>query len=121
LLASRIIMALVMLFIIWWSLFHSLEGYLYFYLQMTGMIFLPGTLISLAFGIYWKKARTAGAYLAYTFGALPPFLYLVLSEEFKTAWVSEMGWGGFLLALIGMVLGSLIQNLINPKSIKNGE
>jgi len=116
LLASRIIMALVMLFIIWWSLFHSLEGYLYFYLQMTGMLFLPGTLISLAFGIYWKKARTAGAYLAYTLGALPPLLYLILSEEFKNNWASEMGWGGFLLALIGMILGSIIQNLINPKT-----
>jgi len=120
LLVSRIIMALVMIFIIWWSLFHSIEGYLYFYLQMTGMLFLPGTLISLSFGIYWKKARTAGAYLAFTLGALPPVLYLVLSEEVKTAWASEMGWGGFLLALIGMILGSFIQNLINPKSNENG-
>ncbi len=118
LLVSRVIMALVMLFIIWWSLFHSLEGYLYFYLQMTAMLFLPGTLIGLIFGIYWKKARSAGAYLAFTLGALPPLLYFVLSEEIKTAWASEMGWGGFLLALIGMILGSFIQNLIDPK-IKN--
>jgi len=116
LLVSRVIMALVMLFIIWWSLFHSIEGYLYFYLQMTGMLFLPGTLISLSLGIYWKKARTAGAYLAFTLGALPPVLYLVLSEEVKTAWASEMGWGGFLLALIGMLIGSTIQNLIQPKT-----
>jgi SSS family solute:Na+ symporter len=115
LLVSRITMAFVMIFIIWWSLFHNLEGYLYFYLQMTAMLFLPGTLISVILGIYWKKARTAGAYLAFTFGAVPPLLYLVLSEEVKTAWASEMGWGGFILALIGMVAGSLVQNLINPK------
>jgi SSS family solute:Na+ symporter len=115
LVVSRITMALVMIFIIWWSLFHSLEGYLYFYLQMTAMLFVPGTLISVSLGIYWKKSRTAGAYLAFTLGALPPLLYLILSEEVKTAWVSEMGWGGFLLALIGMVVGSLIQNLISPK------
>jgi Na+(H+)/acetate symporter ActP len=104
-----------MIFIIWWSLFHSLEGYLYFYLQMTAMLFVPGTLISVSLGIYWKKSRTAGAYLAFTLGALPPLLYLILSEEVKTAWVSEMGWGGFLLALIGMVVGSLIKKLISPK------
>jgi SSS family solute:Na+ symporter len=115
---SRITMALVMIFIIWWSLFHSLEGYLYFYLQMTGMLFLPGTLISIVLGIYWKESRTAGAYLAFTLGALPPLLYLILSEEIKSAWASEMGWGGFLLAFIGMVIGSLIQNFIDPKKIE---
>lgn len=110
LMVSRITVTAVMIFIIWWSLFHKLEGYLYFYLQMTGMLFLPGALVSMAFGVYWKKARTAGAYLAFTFGAMPPLLYLVLSEEFKNKWASEIGWGGFLFALIGMLVGSLIQN-----------
>ncbi len=110
LMVSRITVTAVMIFIIWWSLFHKLEGYLYFYLQMTGMLFLPGALVSMAFGVYWKKARTAGAYLAFTFGAMPPLLYLVLSEEFKNKWASEIGWGGFLFALIGMLVGSFIQN-----------
>jgi Na+/proline symporter len=55
----------------------------------------------------------------WSFGALPPLLYLILSEEIKTAWASEMGWGGFLLAFLGMVLGSLIHNLIMPGKIKN--
>jgi SSS family solute:Na+ symporter len=119
LIISRMTMTFVMIFIIWWSLFHSLEGYLYFYLQMTGMLFLPGTLISVILGIYWKKSRTAGAYLAFTLGALPPLLYLILSEEIKTAWASEMGWGGFLLAFFGMVIGSLIHNLIKPAKIEN--
>jgi SSS family solute:Na+ symporter len=103
LMISRFTVAVVMIFIIWWSLFHKLEGYLYFYLQMTGMLFLPGALVSMAFGVYWKKAQTAGAYLAFTFGAIPPLLYLVLSEEVKNAWVSKIGWGGFLFALIGML------------------
>ena len=115
---SRITMALVMIFIVWWSLFHSLEGYLYFYLQMTGMLFLPGTFVCITLGIYWKKARTAGAYLAFTLGALPPLLYLVLPEEMKTSWASEFGWGGFLLAFIGMIIGSVIQNVINSKTAK---
>ena len=118
LLISRMTVAAVMIFIIWWSLFHELEGYLYFYLQMTGMLFLPGTLVSIALGIYWKKARTAGAYAAFTLGALPPVLYLVLSEAFKSAWASRMGWGGFLLAFIGMVVGSYLQNWLKPEHVK---
>ncbi len=116
---SRLTVAAVMIFIIWWSLSHKLEGYLYFYLQMTGMLFLPGALVSIGFGIYWKKAQNAGAYLAFTLGAIPPILYLVLSEEVKNTWASEFGWGGFLLALIGMVLGSLIQDFFKQRKVKS--
>jgi len=114
LLVSRITMVAVMLFIIWWSLFHEMEGYLYFYLNMTGMLFIPGVLICVALGIYWKKSRTLGAYLAITFGAIPPMLYLIWPLEVKE-YASEIGWGGFLVALVGMVLGSVIQNIFKPK------
>ena len=117
---SRITMALVMIFIIWWSLFHQLEGYLYFYLNMTGMLFIPGVLIGVAFGIYWKKANSGGAYTAFTLALVPPFLYLVLPQDVRAGWTSMMGWGGFALALIGMVLGSWIHNLIKPQAAKEG-
>ncbi len=113
LLISRITVAALMIFIIWWSLFHKLDGYLFYYLQMTGMLFLPGTLITIILGIYWKKAHSTGAYLAFTLGALPPILYLVLSEKAKNEWASVIGWGGFLLAFIGMVIGSQLQNFVN--------
>ena len=110
-------MAAVMIFIIWWSLFHKIEGYLYFYLNMTGMLFIPGTLVCLTFGIYWRKTRTAGAYLAITLGALPPLAYLLLPENIKTAYASEMGWGGFLLALIGMLIGNFLQNTFGTNKL----
>lgn len=114
LLVSRITMAGVMLFIIWWSLFHEMEGYLYFYLNMTGMLFIPGVLICVGFGLYWKKARTLGAYLAITFGAILPMLYLIWPTQVKD-YASEIGWGGFVVALIGMLVGSVIQNIFQPK------
>lgn len=114
---SRITMAVVMIFIIWWSLFHEVEGYLYFYLGMTGMLFIPGTLVCLIFGIYWRKTRTTGAYLAITLGVIPPLSYLILPEDIKTAYASQLGWGGFLLALIGMLLGNLVHNLFSSKKI----
>jgi SSS family solute:Na+ symporter len=113
---SRITMAVVMIFIIWWSLFHKVEGYLYFYLNMTAMLFIPGTLICIALGVYWKKARTLGAYLAITFGAIPPLLYLIFPDEILK-YASEMGYGGFIVALIGMLIGSAIQNKFNPKEV----
>lgn len=114
LLVSRITMAAVMIFIIWWSLFHEMEGYLYFYLNMTGMLFIPGVLICVAFGIYWKRSRTLGAYLAITFGAILPMLYLIWPTEVQD-YASEIGWGGFVVALLGMVIGSTIQNILQPQ------
>lgn len=113
---SRITMAAVMIFIIWWSLFHTLEGYLYFYLNMTGMLFIPGVLIGVGFGIYWKKATPAGAYASFTLAMVPPVLYLVLPQDVRSGWTSIMGWGGFALAVIGMVVGSWLQNIFqSPK------
>jgi SSS family solute:Na+ symporter len=109
---SRFTIAAVMIFIIWWSLFHKIEGYLYFYLNMTGMLFVPGTLVCLTFGIYWHKTRSTGAFLAITLGAIPPLAYLILPESIKTAYASEMGWGGFLLALIGMLLGNFLHDIL---------
>ncbi len=117
LLVSRITMAVVMLFIIWWSLFHEMQGYLYFYLNMTGMLFIPGVLICVAFGIYWKKSRTLGAYLAITFGAILPMLYLIWPIEVQD-YASEIGWGGFVASLIGMIIGSYLQNIFQPQSVE---
>lgn len=114
LLVSRITMAVVMIFIIWWSLFHEMEGLLYFYLNMTGMLFIPGVLICVAFGIYWKKARTLGAYFAITFGAILPMLYLIWPTEVQD-YASEIGWGGFVVSFLGMLIGSGIQNMVQPK------
>ncbi len=117
---SRITMAGVMLFIIWWSLFHKLEGYLYFYLNMTGMLFIPGVLMGVAFGIYWKKSRSGGAYTAFTLGMIPPILYLILPQDIRSGWTSVMGWGGFLLAFLGMIIGSWVHNLIRPQLAEEG-
>jgi len=112
---SRITMVAVTFFIIWWSLFHKIEGYLYFYLDMTGMLFIPGTIACLVLGIYWKKANVAGAYTAITVGIFPPLLYLILPEPYKTSWASSLGWGGFLLTFAGMFIGSWVKNKVSPQ------
>lgn len=109
---SRMCLVALVLFIIWWSLFHELQGYLYFYLNMTVMIFVPGTLIGVGLGIYWKKARSWGAYSAFTLGAIPPLLYFLPNSPPT----SMLGWGSFVLAFIGMVGGSVLQNILQPKT-----
>ncbi len=111
LLISRITMAAVMIFIIWWSLFHDMKGYLYFYLNMTAMLFIPGVLASVVLGLYWKKASTWGAYTAITLGAILPLLYLIWPLQVKE-YASEIGWGGFIVAFVGMAIGSYVEYFI---------
>ena len=119
LMISRITMTFVMIFIIWFSLFYEMGGYIYFYLQMTGMLFIPGVIMSVVLGIYWKRSRSLGAYLSVTLGAIPPITYLFLPPDLQNSMAAELGWGGFVLALLGMVSGSVIQNKIDPKKIEN--
>lgn len=83
------------------------------------MLFIPGTLVCLTFGIYYAKTRSTGAFLAITMGAIPPLAYLVLPEDVKTTYASEMGWGGFLLSLIGMIIGNLAHDLIGLNKKKH--
>ncbi len=117
LLISRITMASVMIFIIWWSLFHDMKGYLYFYLNMTAMLFIPGVLASVVLGLYWKKASTFGAYTAITLGAILPLLYLIWPLQVKE-YASAIGWGGFIVAFVGMLLGSYLEGFFGNKKIK---
>ncbi len=116
LLISRITMAAVMIFIIWWSLFHDMKGYLYFYLNMTAMLFIPGVLASVTLGLYWKKASVWGAYLGITLGAILPLLYLVWPVEVQQ-YASELGWGGFIAAFAGMIIGSYLEGFFKKEKI----
>ncbi len=113
---SRITMAAVMIFIIWWSLFHDMKGYLYFYLNMTAMLFIPGVLASVTLGLYWKKASVWGAYLGITLGAILPLLYLVWPVEVQQ-YASELGWGGFIAAFAGMIIGSYLEGFFKKEKI----
>ncbi len=119
---SRISMGLIMIFLIWWSLFYGIGDYLFFYLNMTLNLFVPGTLIVVLFALYFKKrnlgifsARRAGAYLAFTLGAFPTLWYFLPHHPV----VGRLGVLSYILALAGMIAGSVAQNLVSPVKTKN--
>ncbi len=116
-LISRITMGVIMIFIIWWSLFYGIGDYLFFYLNMTITLFVPGTLIVVVFAIYFKKksfgifrARNLGAYLAFTLGAFPTIWYFFPKHPV----VGRLGTLAYLLALVGMIAGSVVANIVKP-------
>jgi len=92
-------------FVMIWGLWYTLPGPTYFYLNMTASIYLSGTLVSVIAGLFWGRANTLGGYLAMSGGAIATIAFFF----FKTP-ASYAGLGAFILAGIGMVLGSLLGN-----------
>jgi SSS family solute:Na+ symporter len=112
-LLNRVTNTLVSLFVLFWGIWYTLPGPAYFYLAITGTIFLGGSLAAILGGLYWKRANTTGAYTAMIAGALGAvgFFFLKLPAAYA-------GMGAFSLAFLGMFLGSLLGKPDAPKGAK---
>ena len=71
---------------------------------------LVGAFVPLVAGLYWPRATTQGAVLSIVLGVLAWLLLLVTPAG--EAFPAQLG--GFLLAVVGMVVGSL-----GPQALKN--
>jgi len=90
-------------FIAVWSLVYQVPGPAYFYLQVTANLFMAPTLVTIAAGLYWRRASRAGAYLSYVLGAAASLGYLLPALHLGVATAGNLSWG---LAALGMVAGS---------------
>jgi Na+/proline symporter len=91
-------------FIMVWSLLYKVPGPAYFYLQVTANLFMAPTLITVVAGLYWKRASSAGAMLAFVLGAMASLGYLIPRLGLSVAAAGNLSWG---LAALGLVVGSL--------------
>lgn len=111
-----IIGALMLIFGIW----HELKGSAFRYLLDVTTIYYAGGLAVLVAGLYWKRANTPGAYLAFIFGAILPVAYVIEdmtiaspdggSAGFVTGLLSPnmRGLLSFVLGFVGIGVGSLL-------------
>jgi Na+(H+)/acetate symporter ActP len=85
-------------------------------------MYAAGAFGCVAFGLYWKRANVIGAYCSLGFGAVAPIGFLVL-EQMKTHLPASMlfivdvnvsGLMSFVLAVHGMVIGSLLTQRSHP-------
>jgi SSS family solute:Na+ symporter len=112
---TRLVMLLIGAFLLIWSLWYPLGQDLWDYLAVTGAIYFTGAIALLAGGLYWKRASTAGAYLALLSGALS---VLALPNLRKAIGFTHIGGveltgpmiviGVTVLSLLLMILGSLV-------------
>lgn len=117
LLISRLIVALVGLFLFFYGLFYKLEGGLWDYLTTTGTVYLSSMSVLLIACCYWRGANDWGAVAAIIVGAAFPISYLVLEKTMgATVLLNQFGFtqdrakiGAFVLAGVSMILFSSLK------------
>ena len=61
---SRVIIVLLGAYILYWGLMYDGDDSIWDYLGITGAIYFTGAISVILFGVYWKKASSAGAMAA---------------------------------------------------------
>jgi SSS family solute:Na+ symporter len=121
-LLTRMIATLIGIFLLVFGLFYEIPATAFQYLAVTAAMYSAGAFGCVVGGIYWKKANRVGAYCALLMGALAPIAFLVL-EKFKHLLPSGMlflvdvnisGFLAFILAPLGMIIGSLATQKTHP-------
>jgi len=121
-LLSRIISILIGLFILVFGLWYEIPATAFQYIAITGAMYAAGAFWCIAFGLYWKKANTIGAYYSLALGAFAPLAFLILDQlkgylPENILWLVDVNISGFLsfvLASAGMVVGSLLTQKTHP-------
>ena len=80
--------------------------------MLTGSLSYAGILTGLAGGLYWKRANTGGAYLAFAASAIPPVVSLFIPEIDTTS----AGLLSFALAPPALVIGSILFRSKEPEA-----
>jgi len=89
LLWNRFIVAGIGVFLLFWGLWYKLEGNLWDYLQLTGIIYVSSMSVLLIAACYWKRANNWGAYAAIVVGAAVPVLFLFLEKAWRVPVVDQ--------------------------------
>jgi SSS family solute:Na+ symporter len=119
---TRAIAFAIGLFLLVFGLWYQIPDTAFQYLFITGAMYTAGALGCVAAGIYWRKANNIGAYCALAMGALAPAAFLILEKSRGSlpsflSFVTDVNVSGllsFILAFVGMILGSVLTQKICP-------
>jgi SSS family solute:Na+ symporter len=110
------------IFLLVFGLWYRIPDTAFQYLYLTGTMYVSGALGCVAAGMYWRRANSVGAYASLILGALAPLAFLLL-EKFRDilprgmAFLTDVNTAGFLsflLAALGMIIGSLLTQRSSP-------
>ncbi|WP_414661392.1 sodium:solute symporter family protein [Horticoccus sp. 23ND18S-11] len=105
----------IAVFLLFYGLWYELPGNAWDYLAVTGNIYLASVFTLLVAGLYWPRANSTGAAAALVLGAVGPIVFLILGKTYSIP-PEVAGASSFLLAGVGMVVGSLLSAPPAPRS-----
>lgn len=117
---ARLFVCLIGALMLFFGIWHELKDTAFRYLLDVTTIYYAGGLAVLVAGLYWKRANTPGAYLAFIFGAILPVAYVIEDMTISpqagesAGFVSNLlspnmrGVLSFVLGFVGIGLGSLL-------------
>jgi solute:Na+ symporter, SSS family len=108
-LLNRVTNLFVSLFVLFWGVWYTIPGPVFFYLNMTATIFLAGAFAAVTGGLYWSRANTVGGYSAMIAGAAGSIAFFFFHWPANYA-----GLGSFVVAAVAMVAGSLLSSERKP-------
>ena len=119
---TRVVAGVIGVFLLVFGLWYRIPDTAFQYLYVTGAMYTAGALGCVAAGMYWHKANNVGAYASLIMGAVAPAGFLVLekSRDALPAWltfiadVNIAGMLSFVLAAVGMIVGSLTSQRTSP-------
>lgn len=124
---ARFISGLIGIFLLVFGLWYQIPQTAFQYIFITGTMYTAGALGTVTAGLYWKKANAVGAHAALILGAIVPAGFLILEKfsEHLPSWlafVTDVNFAGFLsfiLAALGMIIGSLLTQKQSPAKVIN--
>jgi len=125
-LANRMIVALIGVYLLLFGLFYEIKGNVWDYLTLTGSIYLSSMSVLLIACCYWKRANNWGALGGIIIGAVVPVLYLTSQKVPSLMHLAEQigpyysGIAAYVGAALGMIIGSLLKTAVFPEPAKNG-
>ncbi len=119
---TRFVAGVIGAFLLVFGLWYKIPDTAFQYLYVTGAMYTSGALGCVAAGMYWRKANKVGAYASLIMGAVAPAGFLVLekSRDSLPVWltfiadVNIAGILSFVLAALGMIVGSLVSQRTSP-------
>ncbi|MFQ6130908.1 MAG: sodium:solute symporter [Armatimonadota bacterium] len=103
-LVTRVLIVAIGIFLLVWGLWFEARTTLWQYMAVTGTIYFAGAFVCVAFGLYWRRASSAGALAALACG-LVAVLAVAEKDPTRSTLISA---GTIGLCLAAMIVGSLL-------------
>ncbi|UCE04927.1 MAG: sodium:solute symporter family protein [bacterium] len=124
-LLTRLMVVICGLFVLFWGYLYQPPETVFRFLAITGTMYVASVLLTIAMGLYWKRANAYGAIVSIIIGGLLPLTTIFIKDASilpeNLQWITSdkiVGTATYGVALAGMTVVSLLtQKMCPPKML----